>query len=154
MDPRGLVLPSRIIGGCFLVFALIPASIGVWLYLRTNDFLSAATSVEGVVVELSGNGSTFHSVFEYADATGTVHRGKSSWSSNPPAHSVGEKIRVLYRTDDPSDVCIDGFTSLWLGPTICAVITFFPLVLSIILIWLVPFTIRRVWLKKSGAVGN
>jgi len=149
MEARGFIFPSRIIGILFLLPALFAGSLAVYFYTSTNRFLSNAISVQGVVVDLkpsaSRDGTTYATEFEFDDEAATKHRAVTSWSSNPPAHSVGNQVEVLYLPGDPSSARLRSFTGLWLGALICAVLTVVPLVFSAIFLWLVPLTIRRVW---------
>ncbi len=149
MNPHGLILPARIVGGFLLCLAAVPCAIGLWLYSRSSAFLETAVSAQGTVVEVqpsSGSGdTTYHSVFEFQDRDGTTHRTTSAWSSNPPAHTVGEQVEVLYPPNRPSEAKIKGFMSSWFLPVLCLAFTLVPVLFGTILIWLIPLTIRRVW---------
>ena len=155
MDARGFILPSRIVGLLFLLWALVTAGLAIWFYTSTTTFLRSAVSVPGVVTDVrpssGSDGTTYHSVFEFSDAGGNKRRSVTNWSSNPPAHAVGEKVEVLYSPTAPSDVRLRSFTDLWLGAVVCAAVTVGPLVIAFVFIWLVPFTIRRVWPKSPAA---
>ena len=148
MNVRGFILPARIIGVCILIVEIVPVGLGLWLYKSTSAFLGRAASTQGTVVEIrpSGDeGTTYHTVFEYKDQSGATHRKVSTLASNPPSHSVGEKVEVLYVPGEPSDGRIKDFMSLWFGPVLCAAMTLPPLLVSLVFLWLIPFTIRRVW---------
>jgi hypothetical protein len=155
MDARGFILPSRIVGLLFLLPALVSAGLAVWYYTSTSTFLRNAVSVPGVVTDVkpsSGSeGTTYYSVFEFNVADGTKRQSVTSWSSNPPAHAVGQSVEVLYSPTDPSDVRLRSFMGLWFGAVFCAATTIMPLIMAGAFIWLVPFTIRRVWPASSTA---
>ena len=154
MNVHGFIFPARIIGVLILLAAIVPGGIGIWLYTSTRSFLEQAVSAQGNVVEVrpggGRDGTSYNIVFEYQDESGTTHEKVSRWASNPPTHSVGERVEVLYVPGDPSDARIRSFMSLWAGPAICGVTILFPLVFGIGFIWLVPFTIRRVWPEPSS----
>ena len=91
------------------------------------------------------DGTTYHSVFEFSNTDGTKRQSMTSWSSDPPAHAVGDEVEVLYSSAGPGDVRLRSFTGLWFGAVLCAALTVMPLVMTFVFIWLVLFTIRRVW---------
>jgi hypothetical protein len=149
MNAQGFILPSRIVGLLFLLPALVTAGLTVWFYTSSSTFLRNAVSVPGVITEMrpssGGNGTTYNSVFEFSGADGTKRQSVTSWSSNPPAYAVGDKVQVLYSPTAPSDVRLRSFMGLWFGAVLCAALTIVPIVIACVFIWLVPFTIRRVW---------
>jgi len=51
----GLVIACFIVGSFFLVSALPPLGIGVWLYARASNFTGAAVQTGGVVVDSKAN---------------------------------------------------------------------------------------------------
>lgn len=96
------------------------------------SFVTSAERAKGTVVYLEwqggqvssssksrqSSGPTAHPVVEFTPAGGSPTTFRSSMGSNPPAYDEGERVDVLYRTDDPGDAKIDGFVSLWLIPLI------------------------------------
>lgn len=97
-----------------------------FLYQNTNNFLAEAVKAEGVVVELvpqrSDGSVTYSAMVHFTDAAGKEIEFVTSHSSNPPSYSVGEKVEVLYRPDQPHKARIDGFFSLRLGELIVGVL--------------------------------
>jgi len=102
--------------------ALLVGAIAWWF--NTRNFIARAAKASGTVVELvevrdsDGGSSTYKPVVNFTATNGTTISFASSYSSRPPAYSVGETVEVLYAPDDPNDARIDGFGSLWLGPVI------------------------------------
>ena len=148
MNPVRLILPARIIGCLILFTAIVPVTIGIWLYASTKSFVAEAKSTRGTVVATeqsrgSDGGTACYVVFEFDDDSATTQRVVSRWASNPPSHAVGSTVEVLYAPNNPSDAHIRGFLSLWFGPTVCGVLTVPPIVLGLVFLWLIPFTIRR-----------
>ncbi|MDB5326798.1 MAG: hypothetical protein JWM57_2367 [Phycisphaerales bacterium] len=154
MQPTGFILPSRIIGLFFLLPAIGSAALAIWFYTSASHFLSHATSVPGIVTALkpstSSDGTTYLAEFEYTDTAGQKRNGVSSWSSNPPRYAVGDAVEVLYLPIDPKTAQLRSFGELWLGTLICSILVVPPLVASAIFLWLIPFTIRRVWPAKEA----
>lgn len=92
------------------------------LYKSTSAFLAEATKTEGTVVDLvrsqSSDSTTYRPVVHFLDQNGQAIEFISSTGSNPPSYSKGQKVEVLYRPTNPQDAKINGFFSLWGGPTI------------------------------------
>jgi hypothetical protein len=148
-NAHGLILPSRIVGLLCLLPALVTGGLAIWFYMSTSAFVRNAVSVTGVVTELrpsnGSNGTTYSSAFEFTDTDGVKHQSVTSWSSNPPRHTVGEKVEVLNSPGNPGDARLRSFMGLWLGAVLCGALTIVPLLAALVFIWLIPFTIRRVW---------
>ena len=110
----------KILGGLFAVIGAACWIFGIYSYIATRDFAAHAVAVEGTVIELqvqrSSQGITYMPVVDYVDAAGKRHTLYSSVSSNPPAFLVDQKVRVLYRPDDPEfplHAKIEGTSQLW-----------------------------------------
>jgi hypothetical protein len=92
-------------------------------YQSVKSFVSAASVAQGTVAELvrsqSGSDSpTYRPVVRFIAANGQAVEFTSSAGSNPPSHSRGEKIEVLYQPSDPQNAKINGFFPLWGGSLI------------------------------------
>jgi len=150
MNVHGFIGPSRILGILCLIAAALPVAIGVWFVCGTSDFYDTAVRTEGTVVELKpdDDGDLYHSVYEYADASGRTHRGVSSWASNPPSHAVGDRVEVFYDPGSPSVSKIEAGWGFWLAVIVCAALSAPPLVLGLVFLVVVPMIIRRVWPKE------
>jgi hypothetical protein len=98
------------------------------LALSTRKFIATAAHAPGTVVELrevrdKDDGSvTYKPVVTFTPPQGTPVTFESSFSSRPPAYSVGENVDVLFAPDDPSKARINGFGSLWFGPLILSIL--------------------------------
>lgn len=87
-------------------------------------FLRHAVSTEGTVIRLDWHvdmrrvrsTSGYKAVVRYRRADGSTGEFVDEAGSDPPAYSVGEKVRVLYDRAYPAVAKIDSFRSLWLVP--------------------------------------
>ena len=151
MNPRLVQWILRIVALPFLLVLLVEVGIGFWLYQRTARFLGdTAQPATGEVVALlegtgSDGGTTWTPQFTWTDDAGVERTSTTSWSSSPPAFSVGEPIDLLYDPASPEDVRVDGFFSLWLGPVILAAMAAFSAVLVFVLGVALPWAIGRFW---------
>lgn len=93
----------------------------VWL-TANRRFVGRALRARGRVVDheekRDSDGSTFASVFTFADAAGEEHTVTSSWSSNPKAHRIGAPVEVIYLPEQPEKAQIYSLTTLYLLPAI------------------------------------
>jgi len=91
-------------------------------YSSTSSLLNIAQTTEAEVVRLiahrSDDGTTYSPVYIFNTIDGQRIEGESNSSSNPPSYSVGERIKVYYNPDKPSDNMLDGFFNLWGGAII------------------------------------
>lgn len=106
----------------FLAIGIGMLAVALALWAHTHTFIANAERAPGTVIEMrevrdDDGSSTYKPVVEFS-AQGNRRTFESSFSSRPPAYSVGEMVEVLYHAKDPADARINGFGSLWLGPII------------------------------------
>ncbi len=111
---RRMIVLLPLFGGA--MFLLVGIAIGVVNYLSVANAIPAT----GMVTHLIGGRTQFEYVVD-----GVTHAGRSWIQSDPPDHSVGDQIRVLYRPENPSTARIDSFVELWLFPTVFPIVGLF-----------------------------
>lgn len=99
-----------VLGGAFL-------AAGVFSLMRTRRFVAESVSAFGEVIELREHhdeGVTYAPVVRFTGPGGRVFEFTESVSSNPPAHRVGEQVKILYRPEDPARARVASTTNLYL----------------------------------------
>ncbi|WP_442107716.1 DUF3592 domain-containing protein [Pseudomonas sp. NUPR-001] len=102
-------------------------------YKSTDEFLAKAESATGSVVALLNNQGGYAPVIAYVDREGKPFELISSFSSNPPAYSVGDRVEVVYSAGAPADGKIAGIT-VWLATIILAALGAVLLAVGIIMV--------------------
>lgn len=116
----------RVVSIIFLIIGLgLIAGSGLWA-VKQRQFVASASHAPGTVIDLvqrggsrsnrSGDddsGPTWAPVVRYKMASGKTHWLTSGSSSNPPAYSRGDQVRVLFVEGKPETAIIDGWFSLW-----------------------------------------
>ena len=104
----------RIVGTVFSGLGLAFILTGVFFYQNTRTFLSHSETTTGVVTDLirSSSGS-YTPVVRFETPEGDAITFPGSVGSNPPAHRIGEEIKVHYRPENPRRARIDSFFQLW-----------------------------------------
>ncbi len=96
---------------------------GLYLFYDAVAFAQRAESAVGEVINVEQHTSrdsegdlsiTYTPTFRYTDATGQVREGAPSMSSSEYDYGIGEQEDILYDPDDPTDVRVDSFWSLYL----------------------------------------
>jgi hypothetical protein len=104
-----------VFAGMGTLFALFALGWGVW----SAVFALGAQRTEGTVIRMvapdGGDGSK--PVVQY-QVDGETYECEGSISSSPPAYSVGQKVSVLYRPDEPQKALIGSFVDRWLLPLV------------------------------------
>ncbi|MEM6750283.1 MAG: DUF3592 domain-containing protein [Planctomycetota bacterium] len=113
-----------------LLFALIGAAflgVGVWLGVRTQDFLATAVTTQGEVVHVErirssdpDSGDTFKPTFAFQDQAGAPRNVTPSMSSSEWNFAIGEPVEIVYDPAEPQNAKLKSFGGLWLLPTIFA----------------------------------
>lgn len=139
----------RVFVALMLLMAIIFASLAVWFCVSAIQFQARAIGITGVVTGLRPStdhkSTTYATQFEFTDANGTKHQSVTKWSSNPPAHTIGDPVQVLYPPGNPASAQLGGFAGLWAKPVIFAVMSITPLLMGVVLLWLVPLIQRWAW---------
>ena len=145
MNRHGLIVPLRIVGAMMLIASVMPGGLALWYYSTTRAFLDTAIVTEGTVVELLPRGAGgFSAAYEYRDQKGMVRRKIARASPRAGLDAVGKKFRVYYSPTEPDDAWVDDFLAIWFVPMICGFFTLAALPTGVVLIWAMPWWIRRV----------
>jgi hypothetical protein len=140
------------------VFTLVGVGmlIGAFFWYRsTSTFLEEAATANGTVVDLarsrSSDSTTYRPVVQFISQNGERIEFISSSGSNPPSHTKGEKVEVLYLPAEPQKAEINGFFSLWGGSVIVGTLggVFFLVGIGIILVGTLRGRTDE-YLKKHG----
>ena len=107
---------------CFVVGgAFVAAAAFAWL--RTRRFVGRAAPAYGEVIGLRehrGKVTTYAPVVRFSCPDGRVIVFTESTASSPPDHGVGDRVRVLYRRENPGDARVASTSSLYLFPVVFA----------------------------------
>jgi hypothetical protein len=95
------------------VVLLLGLGFGGWYVYRAIGM--QATNGRVVNWESDVDGDQSFTVAEY-QVNGQTFRAKGMVAFSPPAHSIGDSVRILYRPDRPADSMIDSFVERWLFP--------------------------------------
>ena len=76
-------------------------TLGYYFYSSTQAFLKNSISVDGIVISLQRNEGTSSPIVEFVDHKGILRTHNSRIGTNPPAHFVGENVKILYDPSDP-----------------------------------------------------
>lgn len=104
----------------FLSFGLVFDGGALYAYLDARAFRAAAQHTQGTVVgfvERSGSarnrGATYAPRVRFTPGWGEPIEFTSSSSSSPPEYEVGERVPVLYASNNPQDARLDGTFSMF-----------------------------------------
>lgn len=111
------------IGGIFTPIGLIFAAVGGWIYYQDQSLAVRGVHTQGTVVDTvssrdSDGDWSYRPVVVFTDESGARHRFTSSVGSNPPSHSRGETVAVIYSPWAPEQAMIDSFFDRFLIPLV------------------------------------
>lgn len=107
------ILGSFINGPVYLIlFGLIFFVIGGGLSYKQDVLERNGVQAPGEVIDLAPNcdddGCTYVPIVNFKTREGKTVSFQSTYSSNPPAYEIGEKVTVYYQPDDPDKAGIKG----------------------------------------------
>jgi len=114
----------KLIGYIFMSAGVVILGSDYFVFQKTQNFLSESVQTEGLVIQLiehTSNDSSnpmHHPLIEFQDASGQRYGFESSFGSYPPRYEVGQKIKVRFNPENPSQVHIDTFMHHWLAVVI------------------------------------
>ncbi len=109
----------------FLLVGVAFCGAAVFSWLRTRRFVEESVTAFGEVIglkECSDEGVTYAPVIRFQAPGGRLIEFTESVSSNPPGHSVGNRVKILYHRDDPSRARVASTSKLYLLAMIFAAI--------------------------------
>jgi len=109
--------PPLFLGVIFALVGTVFAGVGIGMGVWWTVWAVGARRTEGTVVSMvaSGDEGGMAPVVSYQVA-GKTYEHRSKFSSSPPAYSVGNKVSILYRPENPSEAGIDSLFDRWLFP--------------------------------------
>jgi len=132
---------KQLLVALFAVMGLAFAGIGASSFFETRQFIARAAEATGRVIDNVPVNDTYRAVVTFEPASGAPITFRASAGSDPPAHEVGDVVRVLYDPADPSAARISSWFSLWgFGAIFSALGACFLLVATAII---VPALIRQ-----------
>lgn len=107
-----------VLGGAFCAAA-------VFSWMRTRRFVEESVHAFGEVIKLVeryDEGVTYAPVVRFTGPDGRIVEFTESVSSKPPAHRVGERVKILYRPEDPTRARVASKLNLYLLALIFAIV--------------------------------
>jgi hypothetical protein len=102
VDPKKF----RFLAPVLVVIGIAAIGLGVNLGRQLAHREAAGVRAPGVVISLADNwdsdGTVYHPVVRFTDATGEPVEFKDRIGSDPPSYHVGEAVTVLYEKDAPA----------------------------------------------------
>lgn len=119
----------------FVIFGmgLLLLVVTVLIYNKTSQFIEASVIAEGVVIDLELYENAYHPIVQFKTSDKQKFEFRSSTGSNPPSHSAGEKVEVIYSSGNPDKAKINSFFSLWFGSLITGVMGILFLLVAIVI---------------------
>ncbi len=108
------------IGAVFVIVA-------IFITISNFQFLQTATKTSGNVIDLIKNvdtdsdgdtSTTYTPVVSFTTSTGQKVETKTSISSNPPSHEIGDSVAIYYSPKEPKKIMIDSFMDKYFLPII------------------------------------
>jgi hypothetical protein len=99
-------------------FPAIFVVVGVGILAETIHYTSNAGSIRGVVVGVSrhygdGNAVTYTPTIRYRRDDGLIFEAETHMASSNYDYRIGEGVDILYSRDNPTEVRVNGFFSLY-----------------------------------------
>ena len=135
--PRGLLLTLSIVSG---LSAIIVLALGARFFLVTQELLRIGQRAMADVVDVerkeSKNGWVFHPVLSFRDRHDKTIKVHYPIGSRPSPYEKGDRISIIYKVDNPSEVRIDRFLDLWIAPILCAGLGAAGLIFSLVMFFI------------------
>lgn len=96
---------SRNFANIFIWIGMLIFAIGLAIAAYNYNFIQNSVETEGFVIRLDGGARRqgYAPVIEYYDDKQHLQTFYSMEFSRPPMYHVGEKVKIYFKTEDPSD---------------------------------------------------
>lgn len=131
-DKGGTMKVYKLVKVIFFITGLILIVLSIFLFKSSSDFIKSSSTALGVIANLERDDDVYYPVVRFQTADNTEIEFMSSTGSNPPAYSAGEKVEVLFDSNNPSEAKIKSFFSMWFATLITLAIGLVFLFVSLI----------------------
>ena len=105
--PGDVAFVFKLLGGIFMGIGALVIAVGVIVtYFMQQNYDKCTETTTAIVTKNIINDDTYTPVFSYT-ADGKEYERKSSYSTNPPKHEVGDKVELHYEPGDPTNFYVD-----------------------------------------------
>ncbi len=124
------------------LFPFIFGGIGIGLligafvaYNYSRKFIAKAETAQGTITKLNyhkssrKSGGVYYPTVQFTTQAGKTYSVASNSGSNPAAYNIGESVKVYYNPEDPKDILLPDFFSVW---GISLILGFIGLIFSVI----------------------
>lgn len=119
---------------------MVALSISINSYIKTRQFLEGAALANGAVTELVElqvqSGIVYSPRVAFVGADGVPRQFISAAAAAPATYTVGEKMEVRYRLENPGSAEIDNWSSLWLRSVSTGTLAFILILIGGITYWM------------------
>ncbi|MBO6140593.1 MAG: DUF3592 domain-containing protein [Ruminococcus sp.] len=105
--PGDVAFVFKLLGGIFMGIGALIIAVGVIVtYFMQQNYDKCTETTTAIVTKNIINDDTYTPVFSYT-VDGKEYERKSSYSTNPPKHEVGDKVELHYEPGDPTNFYVD-----------------------------------------------
>jgi len=146
---RGKKIMPRWVWSIIVAFPALFILIGLGFLADAVVFVSDAQGTQGQVVEIrrsysDDGGVSYTPTIRYRRSDGRIFEAETNMASSGYNYDIGERVDILYAFDDPEEVRIDSFFSLYgIGLIFIAMGGAFVTILSVA---------RKRMLRRTGSV--
>jgi hypothetical protein len=108
-----------------ILFGVGALAMSLWTGIHSWRLIHHGGRTTGSIVEMHRGDRESDNLsaaprFRFRDAAGLEHTVLSNFYHYPPAHRVGDSVKVVYDRSDPENARIDSFAYLWFAPVFTA----------------------------------
>ncbi len=115
---------NKVVGRFLLFASLIFLGIGIDGYLSTQKFLITGIRTQGIVTDQQyqsdPDGNFYRPIVTYSDSRGIQHQWISDTAYNPAHFQIGQRLDVVYQSQQPDKAIVVDFLDLYLFDLVMA----------------------------------
>lgn len=141
-----------LIGTLFILFGVLPITLGIWNANDAVKFKLSATKIQAEVIELieRRNNSTnyshgFSPKIKFQDDSGKDIIITSNTFTYPPDYSVGDTVNIFYNPKQPKTFKFDSVFDLWGFPLLCFIVGIGFITMGLLIIILGPILLHSLY---------
>ena len=111
--PRSGVAKIVVGLGCAVLLGALISLVHTWRFTRVAQRAVGEVVAMRGTTDTENGGISYAPTFRFQDAGGSQHTVSSTLYSSPPEFQLGDRVQVLYRSDDPGVARIDSYWQVW-----------------------------------------
>jgi hypothetical protein len=106
-----------------LIIGIAATLAGLYLIFDTVGLLNRSLKATATVTELKYNSDGLaYPVLQFSNNHGSIVTTRLNEAQKPPAYAIGDRVEIIYDSNNPGNVRVNSVFGIWLAPTLTTIL--------------------------------